>query len=148
MIKNVETMLDYLSEIRKVYAAKLKIEYEGQFFSPNEINILIMLSNNKSIETCGQLNLLMRVSKGLISRSISSLTDKGLVKTWESENDKRSRQIALTSAAEPVIEKINAGIKEISEVILADISADEIEQMCKTMEKIIRNFKASEDKAL
>ena len=144
MIKNVETMLDYLSEIRKVYSAKLKIEYNGRFFSPSEINILIMLSNNKSIETCGQLNLLMRVSKGLISRSISSLTEKGLVKTWDSEKDK-SRHIALTSKAQPVIEKINAGIKEISEVILSDISADEIEQMCETMEKIIRNFKASEE---
>ena len=81
MIKNVETMLEYFSEIRKVYSAKLRIEYNGQVFSPSEINILIMLSNNKSIETCGQLNLLMRVSKGLISRSISSLADKDLVRT-------------------------------------------------------------------
>lgn len=146
MIKNVETMLEYFSEIRKVYSAKLKIEYNGQFFSPSEINILIMLANNKSIETCGQLNLLMRVSKGLISRSISSLADKGLVRTWESEKDKRSRQIAVTEKAVPVIEKINAGIREINEIIFSDISNEEIEQMCETMEKIISNFKASEER--
>ena len=146
MIKNVETMLEYFSEIRKVYSAKLKIEYNGQVFSPSEINILIMLSNNKSIETCGQLNLLMRVSKGLISRSISSLADKDLVRTWESEKDKRSRHIAVTEKAVPVIEKINAGIREINEIILSDISNEEIEQMCETMEKIISNFKASEER--
>ncbi len=146
MIKNVETMLEYFSEIRKVYSAKLKIEYNGQVFSPSEINILIMLSNNKSIETCGQLNLLMRVSKGLISRSISSLADKDLVRTWESEKDKRSGHIAVTEKAVPVIEKINAGIREINEIIFSDISNEEIEQMCETMEKIISNFKASEER--
>lgn len=105
-----------------------------------------MLSNNKSIETCGQLNLLMRVSKGLISRSISSLADKDLVRTWESEKDKRSRHIAVTEKAVPVIEKINAGIREINEIIFSDISNEEIEQMCETMEKIISNFKASEER--
>lgn len=146
MIKNVETMFEYFSEIRKVYSAKLKIEYNGQVFSPSEINILIMRSNNKSIETCGQLNLLMRVSKGLISRSISSLADKDLVRTWESEKDKRSRHIAVTEKAVPVIEKINAGIREINEIIFSDISNEEIEQMCETMEKIISNFKASEER--
>lgn len=146
MIKNVETMLEYFSEIRKVYSEKLRIEYNGQVFSPSEINILIMLSNNKSIETCGQLNLLMRVSKGLISRSISSLADKDLVRTWESEKDKRSRHIAVTEKAVPVIEKINAGIREINEIIFSDISNEEIEQMCETMEKIISNFKASEER--
>ena len=56
MTKNVETLLDYFfQELRKVYAEWLKIKYKGHYFSPNEIDILILLANNRSINNCGQL---------------------------------------------------------------------------------------------
>ena len=142
MTKNVETLLDYFSQIRKVYAEWLKIKYKGHYFSSNEIDILILLANNRSI------NLLLKVSKGLISRSISSLEDRGLVSTWESEDDKRVRRISLTDEAGPVIDQLNRGIREINEIVLFDISEEEIRQMEETMEKIMRNFKAAEEEYL
>lgn len=148
MTKNVETLLDYFSQIRKVYAEWLKIKYKGHYFSPNEIDILILLANNRSINNCGQLNLLLKVSKGLISRSISSLEDRGRVSTWESEDDKRVRRISLTDEAGPVIDQLNRGIREINEIVLFDISEEEIRQMEETMEKIMRNFKAAEEEYL
>ena len=90
----------------------------------------------------------MKVSKGLISRSISSLEDRGLVSTWESEDDKRVRRISLTDEAGPVIDQLNRGIREINEIVLFDISEEEIRQMEETMEKIMRNFKAAEEEYL
>ncbi len=84
----------------------------------------------------------MKVSKkGLISRSISSLEDRGLVSTWESEDDKRVRRISLTDEAGPVIDQLNRGIREINEIVLSDISEEEIRKMEETMEKIMRNFR-------
>lgn len=55
MTNNVETALSYLSQIRKVYAERLNIKFQEENFSPNEISVLILLSNNKSINTSSQL---------------------------------------------------------------------------------------------
>ena len=55
---NVETMLRYFNEIRRIYAVKLN-ERMDDFFSPNEINILILLSNNKHINTSSDLRVML-----------------------------------------------------------------------------------------
>lgn len=71
-----------------------------------------------------------------------------VVSTWESEDDKRVRRISLTDEAGPVIDQLNRGIREINEIVLSDISEEEIRQMEETMEKIMRNFKAAEEEYL
>ena len=50
--------------------------------------------------------------------------------------------------AGPVIDQLNRGIREINEIVLSDISEQEIRQMEETMEKIMRNFKAAEEEYL
>ena len=70
MKKNVESMLGYFSQIRRVYANEINLRFQNENFSPNEISILILLSNNESINTSSQLRLILGVSKGLVSRSI------------------------------------------------------------------------------
>lgn len=146
MIKNVETLLDYFSQIRKVYAGRLKIKHGEHTLSPNEIDILILLSNNKTIDTCGGLNMLLKVSKGLVSRSLANLAAQGLISMWTDEGDRRIRHIELTEEVEPVLEQINRGIREINDFILEDVTEEEIAQMERTMEKIMRNFKAAEER--
>ena len=73
MTNNVETALSYLSQIRKVYAERLNIKFQEENFSPNEISVLILLSNNKSINTSSQLTTILGVSKSLVSRSLAAL---------------------------------------------------------------------------
>ena len=79
MTNNVETALSYLSQIRKVYAERLNIKFQEENFSPNEISVLILLSNNKSINTSSQLTTILGVSKSLVSRSLAALERKGLI---------------------------------------------------------------------
>ena len=83
MTNNVETALSYLSQIRKVYAERLNIKFQEENFSPNEISVLILLSNNKSINTSSQLTTILGVSKSLVSRSLAALERKGLIQTRE-----------------------------------------------------------------
>lgn len=144
MAKNVEAVLSYLSQIRRVYAETLNINFQNENFSPNEISLLILLSNNESMNTSGRLATVLGVSKGLVSRSLTSLTQKGLVEIREAAGDRRSREILLTEASETVIKQLSEGIKEINEVVLADISEEEIMNMKTTMEKILNRFKAAD----
>lgn len=146
MTNNVETALSYLSQIRKVYAERLNIKFQEENFSPNEISILILLSNNKSINTSSQLTTVLGVSKSLVSRSLAALERKGLIQTREAGGDRRSREIYLTAGASAVTKQLSEGIKEINEVVLADISEEEMRMMKETMEKIIDRFKAASAK--
>lgn len=146
MTNNVETALSYLSQIRNVYAERLNIKFQEENFSPNEISVLILLSNNKSINTSSQLTTILGVSKSLVSRSLAALERKGLIQTREASGDRRSREIYLTASASAVTKQLSEGIKEINEVVLADISEEEMRMMKETMEKIIDRFKAASAK--
>lgn len=146
MTNNVETALSYLSQIRKVYAERLNIKFREENFSPNEISVLILLSNNKSINTSSQLTTILGVSKSLVSGSLAALERKGLIQTREASGDRRSREIYLTASASAVTKQLSEGIKEINEVVLADISEEEMRMMKETMEKIIDRFKAASAK--
>lgn len=146
MTNNVETALSYLSQIRKVYAERLNIKFQEENFSPNEISVLILLSNNKSINTSSQLTTILGVSKSLVSRSLAALERKGLIQTREASGDRCSREIYLTASASAVTKQLSEGIKEINEVVLADISEEEMRMMKETMEKIIDRFKAASAK--
>ena len=51
MQRTVEAMLGYFNQIRQVYANELNKKFEEERFSPNEISVLILLSNNRTINT-------------------------------------------------------------------------------------------------
>ena len=142
MKKNVESMLGYFSQIRRVYANEINLRFQNENFSPNEISILILLSNNESINTSSQLRLILGVSKGLVSRSIDSLLSRELI---QDPHDRRVQRIHLTQKAAPVILRLNKEIAEINEELLEDISEEEISQMERTMNKILERFKEKEN---
>lgn len=144
MIQNVETMLSYFSQIRRVYAQEIHLRFKDENFSPNEISILILLSNNASINTSSQLTLILGVSKGLISRSIDSLLSRGLIVCLPDTKDKRIQRIQLTKEATPLLLRLQKEIEQINEILLQDISEEEISQMETTMLKIIERFKKRE----
>ncbi len=141
MERNIETLLKYFSQIRKYYADELKQRFKEENFSHNEIAILILLSNNKSITTCSQLTFFLGVSKGLVSRSVDSLIDRGLVSSVRDPADKRVQHIRLTEEAGKLIVKLKKEIEQINDKLLGDISEKEIAQMEATIMKIINRFK-------
>lgn len=146
MEKNVEAMLGYFNQIRRVYATELNLRFSDENFSPNEISILLLLSNNQSINTSSQLCLVLGVSKGLVSRSIDSLTEKGYVTCVQDSSDKRVMRIRLTEDALPITRRLREEVTNINKEILSDISEEEISQMESTMTKIITRFKERNDK--
>lgn len=140
MQKTVEAMLGYFTQIRQVYAGELNRRFEKEKFSPNEMSVLILLSNNRTIDTASQMRVVLGVSKGLVSRSIESLTERGLVECRQDERDRRIQRVCLTGAAAPFVRRLNEEIGRINREVLADISQEEIDQMENTMMKVLQKF--------
>lgn len=138
---SVETMLSYFNQIRKFYANELNRRLKDENFSPNEISILILLSHNKTIDTCSDLRMILGVSKGLISRSIDSLIKKNMIESVIDEKDKRIHRLRLTKESCSVIEKINYESRKINQECLRNIDEKDIHQMEETMLKILNTMK-------
>ena len=140
--KNVENLLSSFAKIRRFYANELQNKLEKENLTPNEISILILLSNNPSVTTSSQLVYFLQVSKGLVSRSIDSLVKKGLIQCVQDDKDRRVQRIVLTPASKTITIKITNEVRKINDRILKDISEEEIIQMESTISKIIECFES------
>ena len=132
----IEEFLRLSNRLREYYGKQIKDRFAEYTFSPNEISILILLQNNNSITTSTQLRVVLGVSKALVSRSVTSLEQKGLITVKGIPNDKRISHIGLTEDAIPVLEKINIEIEKINQVLFKDIPTKDIQCMIETMNKM------------
>ena len=132
----IEEFLRLSNRLREYYGKEIKDRFSEYTFSPNEISILILLQNNTSITTSTQLRVVLGVSKALVSRSVTSLEQKGLLTVKGIPNDKRISHIELTENAIPVLEKISIEIDKINQVLFKDIPTKDIQCMIETMNKM------------
>lgn len=132
----IEEFLRLSNRLREYYGKQIKDRFAEYTFSPNEISILILLQNNNSITTSTQLRVVLGVSKALVSRSVTSLEQKGLITVKGIPNDKRISHIELTENAIPVLEKISIEIEKINQVLFKDIPTKDIQCMIETMNKM------------
>jgi DNA-binding MarR family transcriptional regulator len=132
----IEEFLRLSNRLREYYGKQIKVRFAEYTFSPNEISILILLQNNNSITTSTQLRVVLGVSKALVSRSVTSLEQKGIVLVKPDPNDKRISHIELTENAIPVLEKISIEIEKINQVLFKDIPTKDIQCMIDTMNKM------------
>ena len=146
MQRTVEAMHGYYNQISQVYAKELNKKVSQEKFSPKEMSVLILLSNNKTINTASQLKVILGVSKGLVSRSVEALAEKGLVDCRQDERDRRIQRIYLTERAQPLVVRMKSEIEKINEAFLDGISQEEIDQMEETMTKILDRFTEKGDR--
>ena len=132
----IEEFLRLSNRLREYYGKQIKDRFAEYTFSPNEISILILLQNNNSITTSTQLRVVLGVSKALVSRSVTSLEQKGLITVKGIPNDKRISHIELTENAIPVLKKINIEIEKINQVLFKDIPTKDIQCMIETLNKM------------
>ena len=142
MVPNVETLLNYFSQVRRYYALALNRRFADEDLSPSEISILLMLANNPSVTTATQLCVLLGVSKGLISRSVDNLRKRGLLECTRSAHDRRVVQ--LSGSGRTLTARLKQAGAEMNRELLADIPESDIAQMEDTMQRIISHFRTED----
>lgn len=145
MKRNVETLLNYFSQVRRYYALELNRRFPDEDLSPSEISILLMLSNNPSVTTATQLCVLLEVSKGLVSRSVDNLRRRGLLECSRSPHDRRIIQLRLSIQAQALTTRLKQAVSEMNRELLQDIPESDIAQMEDTMLRIISHFRTEEN---
>lgn len=117
----------YLSSFRNVlrtyneFLSKALPEYN---LSPNEADVL---ANVAMFSTGVELAQNLGVSKALISRSVKTLKDKGLLEISPSVMDKREQVLTLTELGYEASNKIEEANKDFCDQILSAFSDEEME---------------------
>lgn len=137
---NVEGMLKQYAMIRKAYAKHLCASMKEENYAPSEIDILIFLSNNPSINTSKELGVCLGISKSLVCRSVESLIGRGLLSMKEDQCDKRIQRLAITEQAYPLISIIKECKCDFTKVILKGVSQKEMDMAENIMNKINQNI--------
>lgn len=104
------------------------------------MDILIFLSNNRTINTAKELSAFLGISKGLVARGIKSLLLKGYVYIETDNSDRRIQHLFLTEAAQEVIQVLLKKRSEVEAHILKGIPQEHINIVLQTFDRINANI--------
>ncbi len=86
-----------------------------------------------------------QITNPTVSSMINRLEAKGLIERITDANDRRIRQIVLTSKAKDLLHRMNTTIKEAEQNMLEGISPQELEQGMHFLETILHNLQSKEE---
>lgn len=145
IMNNFEGLMQDAARVRNLQAHLLSKRYSNLSFSPNELNVLIFLSNNPSINTAKELVYYLRVSKALVCRSVDSLMEKGYLDVQEDEQDRRIQRLNIHEKAIPIIHELRLIRDEITLKLSKDIPKADLETMERVFARIRENARDLED---
>ena len=103
---------------------------------------MIFLSNNQTINTAKELAFCLNISKGLIARSVESLSKRDLIEAKEDHKDKRVKHLLLKDNSEGIILQIKKKKVTLANLLKNNISDNELQTLLDTVEKINKNMQA------
>lgn len=121
-INNLNFIFASVKKVSRAYSDFLERELEGYKLSPNEI---VVLSSLDAVSTASDIAKDSDVSKALVSRSVASLKEKGLIRVSISEVDKREQKLVLTDQGEKISELIDLLNEQFARRIFGNFQENE-----------------------
>lgn len=125
----------FMKEYRKISFKAIE-EYE---FTPGEIDVLMFLFNNTSLDTAKDISKFKGISKSLVSRSVDSLLEKKLISATPDEQDKRIVHLMLTGNASDIVEKLKISRELFSQKVTEGISENDLKTFVTVIQQMLEN---------
>ena len=94
------------AQLKKLMAKKVEPIIQECDLRPVELDILVFLHSEKTIDTAKGIIQKKHLSKAHISKSIDNLRSKGFIRISEDDSDHRVLHISLTERSEEVIGQV------------------------------------------
>ncbi|MBQ9276394.1 MAG: winged helix-turn-helix transcriptional regulator [Clostridia bacterium] len=138
-VNNLNFILASVKKVARAYSDFLSKELEDYNLSPNEI---VVLSSLDSVSTASDIAHDSDVSKALVSRSVASLKEKGLIKVSISEVDKREQKLMLTEQGARISELIDLLNEQFARKAFGSFQENEKRVLVTLMKIIVANVQA------
>ncbi len=134
-MKEKLNVLVYFSYILKTYGRTIQKSMKDSPFSPNEINLLLFLANNKA-DTAKEFVKETGSSKSLVTRSVDSLVEQNYLFKEPDQNDRRYVHLKLTPKGEEIALVLRTLRKDFMKSLVEDISEEEFLTLQNILEKM------------
>ena len=91
-----------ISRCHKAYRKYCQSQVAAYGFTPGEVDVLTVLSNNPQIDTAADISQFRNISKALVCRSVDALVRQGFLLSAPDERDRRLQHLSLTEEAAPI----------------------------------------------
>lgn len=127
-------------QLKKLLAKKVEPIIHECDLRPVELDILVLLQREKSIDTAKGIIQKKHLSKAHISKSIDNLRTKGFIQLEEDISDHRILHIRLTERSQKIIEEVTQIYEECREIMQRGITKEELEVVKKVIAKMNHNI--------
>lgn len=127
-------------QLKKLIAKKVEPIMQECNLRPIELDILVFLHREKSIDTAKGIIRKKHLSKAHISKSIDNLHSKGYIRLCEDEKDHRLLHISLTEMSEEIVGKVIHVYEECRDIMQQGISPQELEIVKNVIRKMNQNI--------
>lgn len=129
-------------QIIKEYKIYLESNLESFDIRPAEIGVLSFLINNRGRNvTASDISIRRGISKGLVSKAVSSLLDKGLIRSEDNPQDGRSVYLLINNEDSELITRVENINQEFKDRLLKDIDEEELNLFLDINRRMLDNIK-------
>lgn len=137
---NGESFLVAFRKARKKHMKYISQAAHEYALTPNQAEIMLFLWNNAEFNTAKDIVHYISVSKGLVSRSIDALIQRGYLLTAEDEKDGRLQRLIITSEGKIPTEKLSASSNAFFRQMTDGIPKKELQICYHTILTILENI--------
>lgn len=130
----------HYGKIDKAYRKRCAQAVEEYCFTPNEIVVLMFLSNHPEHDSATDIAHFRTISKGLVAKSVEALCERGYLKTGKDKKDKRLVHLYLTEESGEVVKRLKACRMEFVKELYAGAAPADMEAVARVTEVMNGNL--------
>ena len=130
----------HFAKVNKVYRKMCYQAVEEYHFTPNEIEVMMFLSNNPGLDSASDIAFYKNISKGLVAKSVDSLCGKGFLETRKDTKDRRLIHLILTGQSTDIVKRLQKCRKDFISALQTGIPEDDLDAMNRVMSLMSKNL--------
>ena len=135
-------LLNIRLALKRLYDHEMAPIMERYGLTRMELDVLLFLGNNPGFDTAAQIVQAQMMTKSHVSKAVDHLTEQALITQTRDETNRRRIHLRLTDAAAPIFEEGQQAQSRITAKMMAGVTPEENEIMCKVINQINQNVSA------
>ena len=128
--------LSVIARYFRVFTEKRLKEFDLTF---GEQSIIMFLSKNENVNQ-EAISKRYMIDKGMVAKTLSKLEEKGFIIREQNPDNKRENLISLTEKGVFILDDIHSTLDEWNEILMKDMSQDEINYLKNLTRKMAKNI--------
>lgn len=140
LYEHIEPMMNHAYMQKKWFEAQFKPICREYELKNSDLSVLLALHLNHSIKTAVDIEKFGELKRGNISLCVDTLCQRGYLQQQVDENDRRFKQLVVTSKADELLEKCDQIINSYCCYIFRGITKEEAENCDSVFRKMNENL--------